>query len=162
MENLCGIKPYAFEPVYSGDVSDSEDSDLEGNWFWTSRKYRMVWMWSLCVFIWEEMYLLPWVGYLWGKTRDCRCWMCKHNTWTTRILQYGQPPMLHPIACDSLWTNMAPPPSYLLNGSISVNLLSAIIMKVFYERWHWALKRTFLILKVELHFNENTELNMRY
>ena len=35
MENLLGIQPYAFEPVYSEDefVSDSgdSDSDLEGN-----------------------------------------------------------------------------------------------------------------------------------
>ena len=35
MENLLGIQPYAFEPVYSEDefVSDSRDSDsdLEGN-----------------------------------------------------------------------------------------------------------------------------------
>ena len=53
MENLLGIQPYAFEPVYSEDefVSDSgdSDSDLEGNG--TSRKYRLAWMWSLCVFI---------------------------------------------------------------------------------------------------------------
>ena len=33
MENLLGIQPYAFKPVYSEDegVSESEDSDLEGN-----------------------------------------------------------------------------------------------------------------------------------
>ena len=36
MENLFGIQPYAFEPVYSedehvSDSEDSEDSDLEGN-----------------------------------------------------------------------------------------------------------------------------------
>ena len=33
MENRISIQPYAFEPVYSEDegVSDSEDSDLEGN-----------------------------------------------------------------------------------------------------------------------------------
>ena len=33
MKNLLGIQPNAFEPVYSeGEhVSDSEDSDLEGN-----------------------------------------------------------------------------------------------------------------------------------
>ena len=33
METLCGIQPYTFEPVYIEDegVSDSEDSDLEGN-----------------------------------------------------------------------------------------------------------------------------------
>ena len=33
MENLLGIQPYAFGPVYSEDegVSDSEDSNLEGN-----------------------------------------------------------------------------------------------------------------------------------
>ena len=31
MENLLGIQPYGFEPVYSEDevVSDSDDSDLE-------------------------------------------------------------------------------------------------------------------------------------
>ena len=33
MENLLGIQPYAFEPVYSEDegVSDSEDSEPEEN-----------------------------------------------------------------------------------------------------------------------------------
>ena len=33
MENLLGIQPYAFGPVYSEDegVPDSEDSNLEGN-----------------------------------------------------------------------------------------------------------------------------------
>ena len=87
MENLLGV--FAFRPLYSKNdsVSDYEASDLEGDSDSErrSRKYRLAWTWSVFVTIWEGIYLLPWVGYSGGKTRDWRCKLC-HSLYHVAIV----------------------------------------------------------------------------